>query len=60
MMFFVTVSYLMPNARIAIRHLNTHVTVDGVRTRVKGFRVLVTEGTEQIAIHAILLAEPLN
>lgn len=60
MMFYVTVSFLMPNARVAIRHLITNVMVDDVRTRVKGFRVLVSEGQVQLAMHAILLAEPSN
>ena len=55
--FFVTVTHLMPRARVAIRHLKTHVNVDNVKTRVKGFRILVSEGKMQLAIHALMLTE---
>ena len=48
----------MPKARVAVRHVLTEVNIDGVNTRVKGFRILVAEGNNQLAMHAIMLTEP--
>ena len=56
--FYATMAYLLPKARIAIRHLCTIVVVDNIRTRVKGFRIVVLKGQIQLAFHAIMLAEP--
>ena len=50
--------YLMPEAKIAIRHLLTVLKVDQVDTRVKGFRILINERNLHFAMHAIILTEP--
>ena len=54
---FVTMTYLMPKARMAIRHFFTHVNVDNERTRVKGFRIRISEGPSELAMNAIMLSE---
>ena len=59
-MFFVTVKYLMPKAVIIIRHIMETVTVNRVDTRVKGFRILLSQNDIQWAIHAVLLADPVG
>ena len=50
----------MPKAVIIIRHIMETVTVNRVDTRVKGFRILLSQNDIQWAIHAVLLADPVG
>ena len=50
----------MPTARIAIRHLDDETEMDGKTTRVKGFRILVTQPNIQWAVFAIYLTDKLR
>ena len=59
-MFFLTTHYMMPKSRIAIKHLSDTLDVEQVKTEVTGFRVLVSENSTQVAMHAVLLTEQLK
>ena len=58
-MFYMTSRILMKNSRIAIKHITDNVNVDNVPNRVTGFRILISEGQTQLAMHALLLVEPI-
>ena len=51
---------MMPKAKIAVRHVMDTVMVNQVRTRVKGFRILLSQKEIQWAIHAVMLADPIQ
>ena len=59
-MFYVTVKYMMPKARIVLRHIMETVSVNHIDTRVKGFRIFLSQNELQWAIHAVLLADPVS
>ena len=56
-MFYVTVKFLMPKARIVARHVLESVLVEGKRTNIKGFRVILSQDNTQWAIHAVMMAD---
>ena len=54
--FYITVNYLLPKSRIAIRQFDDRKTIDGKINRVKGFRIIASQGCLQWAVFAYLLA----
>ena len=45
---------MMPRAKIAVRHLEEIVEFDNEKTKVKGFRILVTQDEVKWAVYAVL------
>ena len=52
-MFYLTVSYLMPNARIAIRQICKKTDND---EQIRGFKILLSQNDVNWAVAAILLS----
>ena len=57
-MFYITVKFLMPKARVVVRHVMEKIPVNGVSTRIKGFRIVCSQEDIQWAIYAVMLADP--
>lgn len=59
-MFYVTVKYMMPKSRVVIRHIMQNLTVNETVTRVKGFKILLSQKELQWAIHAVMFTDPVS
>lgn len=57
-MFYLTVHCLLPQSRVAVRHLSDIIEVDNIKTHVRGFRVLVEQAKTRWAVYAVLMTEP--
>ena len=51
---------MLPNARIAVRHIHEEVEFDSLKTKVAGFRILVTHHDLSWAVYAVLLEDDEN
>ena len=59
-MYYVTVKYLMPKATVVARHICEIIQRGDQKTKVKGFKLVLTQENLQWAIHAVMMADPVE